>query len=80
MSFREQPPYLSLKELGFYYNYILLFYFILSRAEGWGGGLGECEKEAEGVGEWDGSGSHNRERPNVYRLAVLLIMPRWPVK
>ena len=45
-----------------------------------GEGLGECEKEAEGVGEWDGSGSHNRERPNVYRLAVLLIMPRWPVK
>ena len=43
------------------------------------GGLGEGEKEAEGL-EWDGSGSHNRERSNVYRLAVLFFMPRWPVK
>ena len=70
MSSREQPPELSLKELDIYHNYFLfvLFYSL-------GGG-----EETEGGGEWDGSGSHDHERPNVYRLAVLLIMPRWPVK
>ena len=32
------------------------------------------------MGKLGGAGSHNRERPNVYRLAVLFIKPRWPIK
>ena len=35
--------------------------------------MGEGEKEAEEVGQWGGSGSHNREIPNIYRLAVLFL-------
>ena len=32
------------------------------------------------MGEWDGAESNKHEQPNVYKLAVLFIMPRWSVK